>query len=217
MSKKDARRLRVGVLGCGPIAQAAHFESCTKARNADLFAICDVADDLRERMAWTHAPQKSFADYDAMLADPDLEAVIVATSDAFHVPASIRALEAGKHVLCEKPIALSIEEAEALKGAVERSGKILQVGHMKRFDAGLQAARSFIDTGMGELVALKAWYCDSTHRYAATDAVQPLIVASKSARKPSENPKDDLERYYMLAHGSHLVDTARYFGGEIVA
>lgn len=217
MSKKDARRLRVGVLGCGPIAQAAHFESCTKARNADLFAICDVADDLRERMAWTHAPQKSFADYDAMLADPDLEAVIVATSDAFHVPASIRALEAGKHVLCEKPIALSIEEAEALKDAVERSGKILQVGHMKRFDAGLQAARSFIDTGMGELVALKAWYCDSTHRYAATDAVQPLIVASKSARKPSENPKDDLERYYMLAHGSHLVDTARYFGGEIVA
>ncbi len=86
MSKKESRRLRVGVLGCGPIAQAAHFESCTKARNADLYAICDVADDLRERMAWTHKPQKDFADYDAMLADPELEAVIIATSDAFHVP-----------------------------------------------------------------------------------------------------------------------------------
>ena len=67
MLKKLDRRLRVGVLGCGPIAQAAHFESCGKAANADLYAICDVADDLRQRMAATHAPEKSFADYDAML------------------------------------------------------------------------------------------------------------------------------------------------------
>ena len=217
MPKKDDRRLRIGVLGCGQIAQAAHLESCTKARNADLFAICDVADDLRERMAWTHQPEKSFASYAAMLADPDLEAVIIATADAYHVPASIQALEAGKHVLCEKPVAVSVEEAEDLRRAVERSGKAFQVGHMKRFDAGLQAAKTFIDTEMGELVALKAWYCDSTHRYAMTDAVQPLIVASAQARKPSGNPKADLRRYYMLAHGSHLVDTARYLAGEILS
>lgn len=217
MLLKDERLLRVGVLGCGPIAQAAHFESCTKARNAELYAICDVADDLRERMAATHAPTRSYADYDAMLADPDLEAVVIATSDAFHVPAALRALQAGKHVLCEKPLATGIDEAESLRAAVTASGKVLQVGHMKRFDAGLQAAKAFIDGPMGEMVALKAWYCDNTHRYAMTDAVQPLIVTSKSARKPSENPKADLDRYYMLAHGSHLVDTARFFAGEIVA
>jgi predicted dehydrogenase len=215
--RKDDRRLRVGVLGCGPIAQAAHFESCTKARNAELYAICDVADDLRARMAATHAPQKSFADYDAMLADPDLEAVIVATSDAFHVAAASRALAAGKHVLCEKPLATSVEAAEELGRAVAQSGRLLQVGHMKRFDAGLEAAKAFIDDGMGEMVALKAWYCDSTHRYAMTDAVQPLIVTSAAAKKPAGNPKADLDRYYMLAHGSHLVDTARYFAGEITA
>ncbi|MCO6049196.1 Gfo/Idh/MocA family oxidoreductase [Mesorhizobium sp. RP14(2022)] len=217
MPKKEERRLRVGVLGCGPIAQAAHFESCTKARNADLYAICDVADDLRERMAWTHAPEKSFADYDAMLADPNLDAVVVATSDAFHVPASIRALEAGKHVLCEKPAATSVEEAEKLAEAVRQSGRVLQVGHMKRFDAGLEAAHDFITREMGELAALKAWYCDSTHRYPMTDAVQPLMVSSKHAKKPSGDPKADLDRYYMLAHGSHLVDTARFFAGPIKA
>ena len=66
-------------------------------------------------------------------------------------------------------------------------------------------------------LALKAWYCDNTHRYAMTDAVQPLIVTSTASRKPSDNPKADLDRYYMLAHGSHLVDTARFFAGEIVA
>ncbi len=217
MPPKENRLLRVGVLGCGPIAQAAHFESCTKARNAELYAICDVADDLRDRMAATHAPSRSYADYDAMLADPALEAVVIATSDAFHVPAALRALEAGKHVLCEKPLAVSVEEAESLRAAVRRSGLTLQVGYMKRYDAGLQAARAFIDGDMGEMVALKAWYCDSTHRYPMTDAVQPLIVTSQAARKPAENPKADLDRYYMLAHGSHLVDTARYFAGEITA
>jgi predicted dehydrogenase len=70
---------------------------------------------------------------------------------------------------------------------------------------------------MGEMVALKAWYCDSTHRYPMTDAVQPLIVASANAKKPSTNPKADLRRYYMLAHGCHLIDTARYFAGDIVS
>jgi predicted dehydrogenase len=217
MPAKEAKRLRVGVLGAGQIAQAAHFESCTKARNAELFAICDVAEDLRERMAVTHGAQKTYGDYDAMLADADVDAVIIATADAFHVPVSIRALEAGKHVLCEKPVGVTVEEAEELKRAVDRSGKVLQVGHMKRFDAGLQAAKAFIDTEMGEMVALKAWYCDSTHRYPMTDAVQPVIVSSANARKPAENPKADLRRYYMLAHGCHLVDTARYLAGEIVA
>jgi predicted dehydrogenase len=217
MPVKEDRLLRVGVLGCGPIAQAAHFESCTKARNATLHAICDVADDLRARMAATHAPARDYADYDAMLADPEVEAVIIATSDAFHVPAALRALQAGKHVLCEKPLATGVEEAESLRAAVQASGCVLQVGHMKRFDAGLQAAKDFIDGPMGQMVALKAWYCDSTHRYPMTDAVQPLIVTSARARKPAENPKADLDRYYMLAHGSHLVDTARFLAGPITA
>ena len=186
---KDDRTLRVGVLGAGQIAQAAHFESCTKARNARLAAICDVAEDLRERMAITHGADRTYADYDAMLADPDIDAVIIATADAFHVPATLRALQAGKHVLCEKPIGISIEEVETLRDAVRTSGRRLQVGHMKRFDPGIQSARRFITEEMGDLVALKAWYCDSTHRYAMTDAVQPLVVTSAGARKPSANPK----------------------------
>ena len=217
MPQKDTNRLRVGVLGAGQIAQAAHFESCTKARNADLAAICDVADDLRERMAVIHGVSKTFADYDQMLADPEIDAVIIATSDAFHVPASLRALAAGKHVLCEKPIGVTIEESERLKAAVLESGKILQVGHMKRFDAGIQSAKAFIDDEMGDLIAIKAWYCDNTHRYAMTDAVQPLVITSANAKKPTTNPKANLRQYYMLAHGCHLIDTARFLAGDITA
>jgi predicted dehydrogenase len=217
MPIKEERRLRVGVFGCGPIAQAAHFESCSKARNADLYAICDVADDLRERMGATHRPQRSYSDYAEMLADPELEAVIIATSDAFHVPASLQALQADKHVLCEKPLGVSVEEVVVLKDAVAKSGKVLQVGYMKRFDEGLQAAKSFVDTEMGELLAFKAWYCDSTHRYAMTEATQPLMLSSASRRRPAHDPKADMRRYLLLAHGCHLVDTARYLAGDIVA
>lgn len=215
-SSNSSRRLNVGILGCGPIAQAAHFESAVKARNVDLCAICDVADDLLSRMAATWAPRKTFRDYDTMLADPELDAVIIATADAFHVPASIAALQAGKHVLCEKPIGVTVEEVEQLKAAVEQSGRVLQVGHMKRFDAGIQSAKDFIKTGMGAPLALKAWYCDSTHRYELTSAVQPAIIKSANARRPLADPKADLERYYMLAHGCHLLDTARFLGGEII-
>ena len=214
--KKHDRRLKVGVLGCGPIAQFAHFESAVKARNCDLYAICDVADDLVKRMGDTYLPEKRFNDYEKMLADPELDAVIIATSDSFHVPASIMALNAGKHVLCEKPIGVGVEEVEGLAAAVGQSGKVLQIGHMLRFDPGLQAGREFAQNEMGQQLAFKAWYCDSTHRYAMTDAVQPLPILSASARKPLVNPKADLKRYYMLAHGCHLLDLARFYCGEIL-
>ncbi|WP_321473311.1 Gfo/Idh/MocA family oxidoreductase [uncultured Paludibaculum sp.] len=216
MPPKEPRLLKVGVLGCGPIAQAAHFESCVKGRNTELHAICDLAPDLLERMAATHQPRHAYSDYSALLADPEVEAVIIATSDAFHVPAARLALEAGKHVLCEKPLGLTVAEVEELRRMVWRTGLVLQVGHMKRFDAGLQAAHDFVTHEMGQMLALKAWYCDSTHRYAMTDAVQPTIVTSKAARKPEGDPKADLRRYFLLTHGSHLVDTARFLGGDLV-
>ena len=217
MPHKDVKRLRIGVLGCGPIAQAAHFDACTKARNVDLYAICDVADDLRLRIQATYAPAASYADFETMLHDPQLDAVIIATSDSFHVDAARLALQAGKHVLCEKPLGVSVEEVEELNALAELSGRVLQVGHMKRFDAGIQSARAFIANDMGALLAYKGWYCDSTHRYAVTDAVQPVIIRSANARRPATDAKADLRRYYMLAHGSHLVDTARFLVGPIDA
>lgn len=209
--------LRVGVLGAGPIAQFAHLEACGKAAGVRLHALCDTVLDLLDRMAATHRPDHTFTNYDDMLADPDLDAVVVAVSDAFHVAMALRALEAGKHVLCEKPMGVSVEEGERLAAAVHDRGLVLQVGHMKRFDPALEAARDFAHGEMGQHLALKAWYADSTHRYTNTDAVQPMPVTSTAARRPTTDPKADLARYHLLAHGSHLVDTARFLCGEITA
>ncbi len=216
MRQKEARLLRIGVLGAGPISQAAHLEACRKARNTQLYAICDVAEDLVSRMAALHEPHATYLDYDQMLADPQVEAVIIATSDQFHVEHASRALAAGKHVLVEKPLGVTVEECEALRAQVQASGLLLQVGTMKRFDPGIAFARQFIQQEMGQLLALKAWYCDSTYRYTMTDNLQPLLLSSAHARRPAGHPKADKPRYYLLGHGSHLVDTARFLGGEIV-
>jgi predicted dehydrogenase len=215
--RKEPPHLKVGVLGCGPISQFAHFEACRKASNAELYAICDVAEDLVEKMAAVHAPRVTYTDYEAMLSDPNVEAVIIGVADQFHVPAALRAIEAGKHVLVEKPMGVGVEECEDLCGRVMASELVVQVGTEKRFDPGITFAHRFIREEMGEMLALKAWYCDSTYRYAMTDTLQPIPLSSVRTRRPEGNPKADKRRYYVLAHGSHLLDTARFLGGEIVS
>jgi predicted dehydrogenase len=215
--KKESERVRIGVLGCGPIAQFAHFDACRKAKNADLHAICDVAPDLLARMAAVHEPVVTYGAYDDMLADPNVDAVIVAIADGFHVAACEKAIAAGKHVLVEKPLGVTVEESERLCRRAQASTLVLQVGNMKRFDPGITFARNFIRDEIGQLLAVKAWYCDSTYRYTMTDNLQPVPVISNQAQRPPGNPKADKRRYYMLTHGSHLVDTARFLGGDLTA
>jgi predicted dehydrogenase len=215
--KKDSRLLRIGVLGCGPISQFAHFDACRKARNAELYAICDIADDLRAKMAAIHDPQVTYKSSDEMLADPKVEAVIIGVADQFHVPLALKAVAAGKHVLVEKPLGVSIEECEQLRATLQKSKVIFQVGNNRRFDPGITFAADFIRKEMGQMLAFRAWYYDSTYRYTMTDNLQPIPRTSAQARKPEGNPKADKRRYFILTHGSHLVDTARYLGGELLA
>ena len=212
---KDKRLLRVGVLGCGPIAQFAHFDACHKAHNIELYAICDLAPDLLARMAAVHQPRVAYAQLEDMLADPQVDAVIVATADQFHVPLCQKILAAGKPILVEKPLGVTVEECEALRAQAHATNLVVQIGNMWRFDPGTAFVQTFIAEEMGPLQALKAWYYDSTYRYTMTDNLQPIPVTSATARKPAGNPKADRRGYYMLTHGSHLVDTARFLGGEI--
>lgn len=215
--KKESRLLRLGILGCGPISQIAHFDAVRKARNVELTAVCDLADDLRERMAALHQPLVAYRDYEKMLADDRVEAVLIGVADQFHVPLALQAIAAGKHVLVEKPLGVTIEECEQLRGCLRESRLIFQIGNNRRFDPGIAFARKFVQEEMGTLLSFKAWYWDSVYRYTMTDNLQPLAIMSAAARKPEGNPKADKRRYFILTHASHLVDTARLLGGEIVS
>ena len=215
--EKESRCLRIGVLGCGPISQLAHFDACQKGRNIELYALCDVADDLRSKMATTWEPKIVYANYDDMLADDQVEAVIVGVADQYHVPLCIEAVEAGKHVFVEKPLGVSIEECERLRQTIAESSRILQVGNNRRFDPGIAFAKKFVEQEIGGRIGFKSWYYDSKYRYTMTDNLQPIVQQSTAARRPEGNPKTDRRRYYILGHASHLVDTTRLLGGEITA
>lgn len=215
--EKEQRLLRIGLLGCGPIAQIAHFDACRKARNVELYAICDVADDLRERMRLIWEPRVAYSDYGQMLADPLVEAVIIAVADQFHVALAMQAIEAGKHVFIEKPLGVGVEECEQLRQRSRDSRLVAQVGNNRRFDPGIAFAKRFVDDELGSRISLKAWYYDSAYRYSMTDNLQPIVWKSAGAKRPEGNPKSDRRRYYLLGHGSHLVDSARMFGGAITS
>jgi predicted dehydrogenase len=212
---KEQKLLRVGILGCGPIAQAAHFDACTKAKNIELFAICDVAEDLLDRMVQVWQPAYAYTDYEEMLANSDVDAIIIATADAMHLPLARKAIMAGKHVFVEKPVGTSISEAESLKRLVASRKLILQVGNMKRFDPGIAFAKEFIEEEGGLTVGCTGWYCDSLYRYDMTNALQPIIINSRHKKQygSSDYKALDRKKYYLLTHGSHLVNTMQFIAG----
>jgi predicted dehydrogenase len=86
---------------------------------------------------------------------------------------------------------------------------------MRRFDEAIAFAAGFVREQLGEVLTMRAWYGDSSFRYTMTDALQPVLRRSADARRPPGEPKADRRRYYLLGHGSHLVDTARFLGGDI--
>ncbi len=217
MIQKDPDQLRLGILGCGPISQIAHFDAAKKARNVELHAICDLAEDLRERMALIHQPKKVYREYAEMLADPDIDAILIGVADQFHVPLALEAVKAGKSVLVEKPLGVTIEECLELRAAANARLLVVQIGSNRRFDPGIAFAAKFVREELGTPLSFKAWYWDSIYRYTMTDNLQPIPTQSASARRPEGNPKADKRRYFILTHASHLVDTTRLLGGPIAA
>ena len=205
----------IGLIGCGPIAQAAHLPATVKAHNATLVAVCDRSATLRTAAAQRHGAQRAYADATELLQDPAVEAVIIAVADAFHVPLAIAALHAGKHVLVEKPLSDHLASTAALARVHAASGLRLHVANNKRYDAGIEYAHDMAWGPLGQRIAYRGWYCDSHARYTATDNLQPTFVTAPDVLRPSHDPKADRRRYLLLTHGSHLVDTARYLCGPI--
>ncbi len=148
--------IRIGVIGTGSIASL-HLNSYKNNPGADIVAICDVNEARARAVAEKYGAGKVYADYRALLADPDIDAVSICTWNNTHAPISIAALQAGKHVLVEKPLCRTVEEAYEVERAVRESGKLLQVGFVRRYDPGVMMLRDFVDQGeFGELYYAKA-------------------------------------------------------------
>jgi predicted dehydrogenase len=212
----EPRKLKLGVVGVGPIAQIAHLPAISKAENVTLAAACDVStemlDHARRLVDFDHA----YTDYSRMLEEADIEAVLIPVANEFHAELALMALERGKHVLVEKPLAVTLEECDALLEAVERTGLKLQMACMKRHDPGLQFAQRFTAEEMGPRISLHGWYCDSAHHGTYVRSLRRLVFVSAERKRP-ETPAQPQESALLYGHGVHLVDTIRFFGGDIVA
>jgi len=127
--------INVGIIGCGGIAFGKHMPSLKKLADVRLVAFCDIDREKAERAAkeFGESSSKTYTDYQELLKDKSIDVVHVCTPNNTHAEITIAALESGKHVMCEKPMAKTYAEAKAMVEAAKRTGKKLTIGYQNRF------------------------------------------------------------------------------------
>ena len=124
------RTVKVGIIGCGGIANGKHMPSLKKLKNVELVAFCDIIQERAEKAAKEYGVEgaKVYTDYKELLKDEQIEVVHVCTPNRSHSFITIDSLEAGKNVMCEKPMAKTTKEAMDMIEAAKRTGKKLTIG-----------------------------------------------------------------------------------------
>lgn len=153
--------LKIGFIGCGFVALHKHFPGMSAEEGVELAAFCDIVPEKAERAAKDFgAPgAKVYVDYKELLADASIDAVHVLTPNVSHAEITVAALEAGKHVLCEKPMAATTADAKKMLDARDRTGKLLTIGYQYRHDHENCIAKQLIDDGwLGEVYYAEASY-----------------------------------------------------------
>ncbi|MCQ6558754.1 Gfo/Idh/MocA family protein [Paenibacillus mendelii] len=148
--------VKIGVIGLGTIS-GLHLSSYAKNPHVELRAVCDVNPERAKQVADQNQVEQYYTDYRELLSDPEIDGVSICTWNDTHAEIAIAALNAGKHVLIEKPLCKTVEEALRIGESVRQSGKIFQMGFVRRFDENAQTAKQFVDNGdLGEIYYAKA-------------------------------------------------------------
>lgn len=194
----NTEKVRFAVVGVGSFG-AAHIKGIyANGDRAELVAVCDIRESAARNSALDNGLSKYYTDVYDMLADGGFDCVIVATNDQSHRECSVAALSAGYHVLCEKPLALTMEDCRAIIKAEESSGKKFMVGQVCRKSPSFIKAKEMIDSGeLGEIFYVESEYA---HDYSVFD-------------KPWRLDKEQL-RHGIIGGGCHAIDILRWFAGD---
>jgi len=203
MSVADTRPLRIGIIGLGAWGARAHFPAFSSLPAVEVVAIADPDDAPRHAAADLGIPRIE-ADPFRLLRDTDgLDAVVIATPDDTHRDLVLAAFEAGLHVLCEKPLAYSLPQAEEMTAAAERAGLIAKVGFLFRHSPVVKRMRDLIDAGLigdvqlFEHVGVNAQFIDPD---------RPMHWKMQRQHAPGG---------VFVEYGAHTIDLALWFGGSL--
>ncbi|SER48697.1 Predicted dehydrogenase [Gracilibacillus ureilyticus] len=151
-------RLKVAVIGCGSIAIHRHLPEYASNDSVNIVAVCDIVEHRVQDAAEKYGA-KAYTDYKKAITESDADLVSVCLPNYLHAPVSVFAAENGKHVLCEKPMATSDEEAQQMISASEKAGKKLMIAHNQRFVASHQKAREIIENGgLGKIYSFRTTF-----------------------------------------------------------
>ncbi len=148
------RIVKVGIIGCGGIANGKHMPSLKQLSNVEMVAFCDILEERAQKAAKEYGTPdaKVFTDYKELLKDESIEVVHVLTPNREHAEITVDSLYAGKHVMCEKPMAKTSAEAKKMCDAAKATGKKLTIGYQHRQKAESIYAKQYIDSGaLGEI------------------------------------------------------------------
>ena len=145
------QQLRVGIIGCGEVSQIIHLPTLYQLNEQfTVTALCDVSATVLNAAGEAWRVEKRYLDYQELLAQADVDAVLIANPDAYHAAIVLAALAAGKHVLVEKPMCLNLRECDEVVAAQAQTGKVVQVGYMRRYAPAFVEACRLVAT-LGEI------------------------------------------------------------------
>ena len=189
-------KVRFGVISASGMAQA-HMNAIVWNRSTELIAICDIDEERLDKCAEKYGVDK-YIDYREMLKREDIDAAVICTPDQLHREMLEESLKAGKHVLCEKPMALTLEDCKAMVKAANASDRKVMVGQICRYTPGFLKAKEMIDAGeIGELFFVETEYA---HDYANIQGLGGWRL--------------DPLRHGFLGGGCHAVDLACWIAGR---
>ena len=190
------KRLNVAVIGCSWMAKQ-HMDGVL-ANDANLYAICDTAQSQIDERLKEFSPERTCTDYRDLVSDPNVDIAIIVTPDYYHLEMTEAFLRAGKHVLCEKPMALTLEECERMIQVSKECDKLLMVGQVCRCNPQFVKAKQLIDAGeIGELYYVESEYA---HDYGVARGFNDWRV--------------DARRHGFIGGGCHAVDLLRWIAGD---
>ncbi|MCM8830173.1 MAG: Gfo/Idh/MocA family oxidoreductase [Candidatus Omnitrophica bacterium] len=151
-------KIKIGLIGAGGIVQSAHIPSLKKIKDVEITAIADINKEKLKYVGEKFEIKYTFTEWEK-LVEADIDAVVISSPNVFHAQQSIRAMESGKDVLCEKPVCLTSEEAEKIFKVAEDTKRIFMAAFPRRFSGEAKVLKPMIDKGeLGEIYYIKASY-----------------------------------------------------------